>query len=86
MAENVEQAVVTAGSLKDPIGIAATTCSPSTVRLPAAALDVVETQGRGKDRPLQLVRDYETDNVSEKVLRIILSYSGFVNRKVWRKV
>jgi UDP-N-acetylglucosamine 2-epimerase (non-hydrolysing) len=49
------------------------------------ALDVVATQGRGADRTLKLVRDYEPDNVSDKVLRIILSYTGFVNRKVWHK-
>jgi UDP-N-acetylglucosamine 2-epimerase (non-hydrolysing) len=49
------------------------------------ALAVLETQGRGPDRTLAMVGDYRPDNVSEKVLRIILSYTGFVNRKVWRK-
>lgn len=49
------------------------------------ALRVLETQARGERRDLAMVRDYEADNVSEKVLRIILSYTDFVNRRVWRK-
>ncbi|MCX8517693.1 MAG: UDP-N-acetyl glucosamine 2-epimerase [Rhodoferax sp.] len=49
------------------------------------ALDVLENQSRGANRMLALVKDYEAANVSEKVLRIILSYTGFVNRKVWAK-
>jgi UDP-N-acetylglucosamine 2-epimerase len=48
-------------------------------------LDVLATQPRGKQRTLRMVSDYATDNVSEKILRIILSYTDFVNRKVWRK-
>jgi UDP-N-acetylglucosamine 2-epimerase (non-hydrolysing) len=49
------------------------------------AMAVLETQPRGANRALRIVRDYEADNVSEKVLRIILSYTDFVNRRVWRK-
>lgn len=49
------------------------------------ALRILETQGRGESRDLAMVRDYEADNVSEKVLRIIYSYTDFVNRRVWRK-
>lgn len=54
----------------------------STVR---QALDLVKLQGRGEDRLLRLVDDYSMPNVSDKVLRIILSYIGYVNRTVWRK-
>jgi len=50
----------------------------------AQALAVLEVQGRGEKRTLQPVRDYETPNVSEKVLRIILSYTDYVQRSVWR--
>jgi UDP-N-acetylglucosamine 2-epimerase len=49
------------------------------------ALGVLESQSRGATRSLALVKDYEATNVSDKVLRIILSYTDFVNRKVWRK-
>jgi UDP-N-acetylglucosamine 2-epimerase (non-hydrolysing) len=49
------------------------------------ALQVLEHQPRGEDRMLDMVRDYEPDNVSDKVLRIILSYTDFVNRRVWRR-
>ncbi len=47
------------------------------------ALEVLEQQPRGPDRALRLVRDYEPLNVSDKVLRIILSYTAFVNHRVW---
>ena len=49
------------------------------------ALAILEVQGRGADRTLALVQDYAPVNVSEKVLRIIISYTDFVNRRVWRK-
>lgn len=48
-------------------------------------LSILETQPRGNERGLRLVTDYSPDNVSDKVLRIIQSYTDFVNRKVWRK-
>ena len=49
------------------------------------ALKILESQPRGDERLLRLVHDYSPANVSDKVLRIIISYTGFVNRKVWRK-
>ncbi|XXK45520.1 non-hydrolyzing UDP-N-acetylglucosamine 2-epimerase [Porticoccaceae bacterium nBUS_17] len=50
------------------------------------ALNVLDSQPRGASRLLRLVDDYAPQNVSDKVLRIILSYTDFVNRKVWHKL
>ncbi|MCX7180623.1 MAG: UDP-N-acetylglucosamine 2-epimerase (non-hydrolyzing) [Proteobacteria bacterium] len=49
------------------------------------ALAILETQSRGAARGLRLVEDYAPMNVSDKMLRIILSYTDYVNRVVWRK-
>jgi UDP-N-acetylglucosamine 2-epimerase (non-hydrolysing) len=49
------------------------------------ALDVLGTQPRGPVRGLRMVEDYASTNVSDKVLRIILSYTDFVNRRVWHR-
>jgi UDP-N-acetylglucosamine 2-epimerase len=49
------------------------------------ALAVLQDQPRGDSRRLQMVNDYRADNVSDKVLRIILSYADFVQRRVWHK-
>ena len=46
-------------------------------------LAVLETQMRGTDRTLREVSDYTMPNVSDKVLRIILSYTDYVRRTVW---
>lgn len=48
-------------------------------------LEVLVKQERGKKRTLHLVSDYSFPNVSEKVLRIILSYTDYINRNVWKK-
>lgn len=48
-------------------------------------LQVLNEQGRGAERTLRTVSDYSMPNVSEKVLRIIISYTDYVNRVVWRK-
>ena len=37
-------------------------------------------------RQANIVNDYDVDNVSDKVLKIILSYTDYVNRTVWYKV
>ena len=36
-------------------------------------------------RAIKPVKDYEADNVSKKILRIIVSYVDYVNRTVWKK-
>nr|WP_218950199.1 UDP-N-acetyl glucosamine 2-epimerase [Acinetobacter sp. YH12113] len=48
-------------------------------------LDILDHQPRGEERLLCLVADYSMPNVSEKVARIILSYTDYINRVVWKK-
>jgi len=48
-------------------------------------LDILATQPRGEDRLLSLPADYRPTNVSDKVLRLVLGYTDFVNRRVWRR-
>lgn len=48
-------------------------------------LAVLASQKRGGERSLRLVADYSMPNVSEKVLRIILSYTDYVNHTVWKR-
>ena len=49
------------------------------------ALIILESQPSGEERLLQKVEDYSMPNVSDKVLRIILSYTDYINRVVWKK-
>jgi len=48
-------------------------------------LEILKKQPRGENRLLRQVADYSMPHVSEKVLRIILSYTDYANRTVWRK-
>lgn len=49
------------------------------------AIDVVRSHFVEGARPFRIVQDYDVENVSKKVLRIILSYTDYVNRTVWHK-
>lgn len=49
------------------------------------ALGVLALQERGDHRTLRLPTDYDTPNVSQKIVRIILSYVDYVNRNVWKR-
>lgn len=49
------------------------------------ALAVLETQPRGEERLLRQVYDYSMPNVSDKVVRIIHSYTDYIKRVVWKE-
>ena len=49
------------------------------------AVDVATAHNSQDVRVIKPIKDYEVDNVSKKVLRIILSYVEYVNRTVWFK-
>jgi UDP-N-acetyl-L-fucosamine synthase len=49
-------------------------------------LEILAGQPRGAERTVRLVRDYDVPNVSDKVVRIILSYTDYVRRVVWREL
>ena len=50
------------------------------------ALNVIEKQERNSKRNLRLVDDYSMPNVSIKILRIIVSYTDYINQNVWKKL
>ena len=49
------------------------------------AIEITISQNSRNSRQFRLVSDYDTDNVSKKVLKIILSYTDYVNRTVWHR-
>lgn len=49
------------------------------------SIEVVTKQFDHNERAFRLVSDYESENVSKKVVRIIISYTDYVNRTVWHK-
>ena len=49
------------------------------------AINILDDQSRGETRTLLMADDYKDQNVSDKIVRIILSYKDYVNRKIWFK-
>lgn len=50
------------------------------------ALSILESQPTGETRLLRRVADYGMPNVSDKVVRLLHSYTDYVNQVVWRKL
>lgn len=49
------------------------------------SIRVVTAQHNPEVRQFELVPDYDVPNVSRKILRVVMSYTGYVNRTVWKK-
>lgn len=49
------------------------------------SIDVVTEQRNNPLHNIEIVKDYEGKNVSQKIVRVILSYTDYVNRTVWKK-
>ena len=45
----------------------------------------IVTNQKNRKRIFNIVKDYEVNNVSKKVVRIIFSYKDYVNRVIWHK-
>ncbi len=48
-------------------------------------ITILNSQKRLEDRDLYEVEDYRYNNISKKILRIIHSYTDYINRKIWKK-
>ena len=51
----------------------------------SSALNILQGQPRNRKRLLKVIDDYNVDNVSEKIVRIICSYTHKINRDIWKK-
>jgi len=48
------------------------------------SLEVLLHQKRGESRTLKIVNEYKNENVSEKLIRVILSYTDYIKREIWK--
>ncbi|MCX7735061.1 MAG: UDP-N-acetylglucosamine 2-epimerase, partial [bacterium] len=49
------------------------------------SIEIVVSQSKLSDRSFRLVSDYDVDNFSKKVVRIVMSYTDYINRNTWKK-
>ena len=49
------------------------------------AVEIATEHTSQQERVIKPVADYEVDNVSKKIIRIIISYVDYVNRTIWHK-
>ena len=48
------------------------------------SLEVLLHQKRGESRTLKIVNEYKNENISEKLIRVILSYTDYIKREIWK--
>jgi UDP-N-acetylglucosamine 2-epimerase (non-hydrolysing) len=49
------------------------------------SVSIIHKQHNDETAEFNIVKDYDLNNVSKKVIRLIHSYTGYVNRTVWKK-
>ena len=49
------------------------------------SLNILENEKFRKNDKINIVKDYSYENVSIKLVRILISYINYINRKVWKK-
>ena len=49
------------------------------------AMNILSEQKRDDKRTLNIVQDYNVNNVSEKILRIIISYTDYIKKNIWKE-
>jgi UDP-N-acetylglucosamine 2-epimerase (non-hydrolysing) len=50
------------------------------------AIEILEDQKTGYERSINIVQDYVAPYVSDKVVRVITSYTDYVNKFIWKKI
>lgn len=50
------------------------------------SIEIVTSQFSAETRQFKIVSDYDVDNFSKKVVRIVMSYTDYINRTVWKKI
>jgi UDP-N-acetylglucosamine 2-epimerase (non-hydrolysing) len=48
-------------------------------------IEILKYQERGANRNINIVEDYNKNNISEKMIRIVLSYTDYINESTWKK-
>jgi len=64
---------------------AAVILCPVNTKYINSAIEILDTQGRDENRSINIVDDYYDKNISEKIIRIIISHIDFINQLVWKK-
>ena len=49
------------------------------------SLEILSIQEKDQSRDIKLVSDYNVENFSEKILRIIMSYTDYIKKNIWKE-